>query len=106
MGLQGATVVQSTVYAAVFFSIVLCAALVFAVERGLLNPFAAAWLGKYAAAKVAAGPRPAGAALLIEPALAPPDLTGLQEPNPVRGLDATVGPAGAPGTASGLPERR
>jgi NhaP-type Na+/H+ or K+/H+ antiporter len=105
MGLQGATVVQSTVYAAVFFSIVLCAALVFAVERGLLNPFAAAWLGKYAAAKVA-GPRPAGAALLIEPALAPPDLTGLQEPNPVRGLDATVGPAGAPGTASGLPERR
>jgi NhaP-type Na+/H+ or K+/H+ antiporter len=90
MGLPGGALVQSTVYAAVFFSIVLCAGLVFAAERGLLTPFGAAWLGKYAAAP-ADGVPPARTALLIQPALAPADLAAdLQEPNPVLGLEAVA----------------
>jgi NhaP-type Na+/H+ or K+/H+ antiporter len=83
MGLTGGEVVQSTVYATVFFSIVLCAALVFAAERGMLEPFATVWLAKYPAAprdlKRETQPH-----LLIQPALAPSDLlAGFQEPNPI-----------------------
>jgi NhaP-type Na+/H+ or K+/H+ antiporter len=97
MGLDGGAVLQSTVYAAVFFSIVLCALLVFAAERGLLDAPAAAWLGKYALTPATAAARPSGTALLIEPALAHPDLMAeLQEPNPIRAPEATPVPEAAP----------
>ena len=90
-------VLQSTVYAAVFFSIVLCALLAFATERGLLDAPAAVWLGKYAVAPITAAARPSGTALLIEPALAPPDLIAeLQEPNPIRAPEASLVPEAAP----------
>jgi len=86
-GLAGAGVLQSTVYAAVFFSIVLCAALVFTVERGLLDPVAAVWLAKYPVGALPKEERPS-TSLLIEPILAPPDLVmQYQEPNPILDLE-------------------
>jgi NhaP-type Na+/H+ or K+/H+ antiporter len=88
MGLAGGAMVQSTVYSAVFSSIVLCALLVFGVERGRLAGLAAAWLGKYAAAPAGSGPPASRPRLLIEPALAPAGmLADLQEPNPIRTLE-------------------
>jgi Na+:H+ antiporter len=89
-GLAGGASLQSAVYAAVFFSIVLCAALVFTVERGLLDPIAAVWLTKYPVEALPKDERPS-TALLIEPILAPPDLiAAYQEPNPIMDLEPKV----------------
>lgn len=46
-GLPGSDVMQGTVYAAIFFSIVTCAVLVFLVERGSLAPLLGLWLRKF-----------------------------------------------------------
>lgn len=86
-GLAGGAVLQSTVYAAVFFSIVLCAALVFTVERGLLDSVAAVWLKKFPVETLPREER-RSTSLLIEPVLAPPDLiVAYQEPNPIVDLE-------------------
>lgn len=83
-GLEQGSVLQSTVYAAVFFSIVLCAVLVFAIERGTLDPLAQRWLSKYETEWLEPAKRKSRTSLLIQPVLVPPDLTAaLQEPNPV-----------------------
>lgn len=46
-GLPGSEILQGTVYAAIFFSIVACAVLVFVVERGTAEPLLRLSLGKF-----------------------------------------------------------
>jgi cell volume regulation protein A len=88
LGLAAGDVIQSTVYAAVFFSIVGCALLVFAVERGVADRVVPRWYAKFAEAPTPMErvKRPSG--LLIEPALVMLEVApGLHEPNPVLDLD-------------------
>lgn len=88
LGLPGGDVIQGTVYAAVFFSIIGCALLVFAIERGPALAIGARWLAKFAAAPAPGGPPRGRAQLLIEPALGMLEVApGLHEPNPVLDLD-------------------
>lgn len=93
LGVPGSGAIQGTVYAAIFFSILGCAVLVFAVERGLLAPFLARWYGKFPVEPPAAPVAPPRAPDV--PALATlssADSAGLEEPNPVTGLDDTGRP--------------
>jgi hypothetical protein len=78
-----AELVQGTVYAAIFFSILICAALIFVLERGMLTGVTEGWFRKFAvepAVTEERGLRDSG--LLIQPALIEFE-PGLQEPNPV-----------------------
>jgi NhaP-type Na+/H+ or K+/H+ antiporter len=89
VGVTDGTIVQGTVYAAIFFSILYCASLVFWIEHGLLEkPAMKAWFGKFA---MAAAPAPAEATAdrgPDRPVLVLDDiLEGLQEPNPIVDLD-------------------
>ncbi|MFQ6045179.1 MAG: cation:proton antiporter [Gemmatimonadales bacterium] len=82
-GIADGELVQGTIYAAVFFSILLCAAFVFVLERGMLNRAAASLYGKFAlepSPVPTTGRRDSG--LLIEPALIEFASEAL-EPNPV-----------------------
>jgi hypothetical protein len=84
-GLPYADLIQETIYAAIFFSILLCAALVFALERGMLDAVTAAWLRKFAAQPAVTEPRRRrDSGLLFQPALGLVEIEpALQEPNPV-----------------------
>lgn len=95
-GLPGGAVIQGTVYAAVFFSIVACAVLVFLVERGTIDPVLRPWLSKFpdSVALPPAAPSPSEAPAegappsVLDAALGLPAApAGLQEPNPIPRLD-------------------
>lgn len=87
-GLANSGIIQPTVYAAVFFSIVTCAVLVFLIERGTLAPVAARWLAKFPQETPGAAPgRPEAVRVLVE---SPLEMSAeLQEPNPITDFDAT-----------------
>jgi NhaP-type Na+/H+ or K+/H+ antiporter len=87
-GLASGTIIQGTVYPAIFFSIVTCAMLVFVIERGLLEPLATSWFGKFAVvAQSVATPRTAPEPP-VGPAIVPPEIVpDLQEPNPITTLE-------------------
>ncbi len=90
-GIPSGDIVQGTVYAAVFFSIVGCAALVFATERGLPAPLAASWFGKFSVERPALPEPTTRSGLLIEPALGVLEVApGLQEPNPITALETST----------------
>ncbi len=84
-GLPNSGIIQPTVYAAVFFSIVTCAVLVFLLERGTLAPATAVWLRKFPLETPATSVAPA--AVLAESPLEM--TTALQEPNPITDIDLT-----------------
>ncbi|NIM52136.1 MAG: sodium:proton exchanger [Gemmatimonadales bacterium] len=87
-GLANSQVIQETVYSTIFFSILTCAALVFAIERGLLEPLSQTWLRKFAAGPATAQHEEPGPPLLIEPALSMPELiSSLQEPRAITDLE-------------------
>jgi NhaP-type Na+/H+ or K+/H+ antiporter len=92
-GLPNGDVIQGTVYAAIFFSIVTCAVLVFMIERGLLGPLATTWFGKFAIEpEPTPTPVPEVKPLVEPPLVKPPTeqpeiVPGLQEPNPITNLD-------------------
>jgi NhaP-type Na+/H+ or K+/H+ antiporter len=80
-GVPGSEIVQGAVYAAVFFSIVTCAGLVVAVERGLTAALLPAWFAKFPV-EIA---QPAAEGTLPEEAPPPSaPVTDLLEPNPLR----------------------
>lgn len=82
-GIPDGELVQGTIYAAVFFSIVLCAVLVFVLERQLLSRTVAFLFGKFAVEPAGAAAAPArDSGLLIRPALVEFAQAAL-EPNPV-----------------------
>ncbi len=85
--LPDSDVIQGTVYAAIFFSISFCAALVFSIERGLLDSAASkSWLRKFAH-HAEIGSAPSEALDLTAPVLELPEmLMGLQEPNLITDL--------------------
>lgn len=93
-GLAGAAIIQGTVYAAIFFSIVTCAALVFVVERGTLDALLDRWLGKFpreiagAAPEETEGTPPTEAPRTTTPPGPTSPLVDLQEPNPIPELGA------------------
>lgn len=103
VGVTDGAIVQGTVYAAIFFSIVFCAVLVFMVERGLLEkPAMKSWFGKFTTAPAPTPVEPSGESQQVRPVLVLDDiLDGLQEPNPIVDLDetakATVGEVSAGG---------
>ena len=83
LGLANGAIIQGTVYAVIFFSILLCAVFVFVIESGRLDDFAAAWLRPFATS------HPEGALEIravpsFEQSLGLPALpVEFQEPNPV-----------------------
>lgn len=87
MGLPNAGVVQGTVYAVVFFSIVFCAASVLAVERGWAAPVMATWYRKYPEHIEASEEAVAASDRLIARSMVVTDFAGLQEPSAID-LDA------------------
>ena len=90
MGLLSGALIQDTVYSTVLFSIVLCAALVFMVERGHLDRFAAQFLAVFQDSQPS--PAPKRELLVSQQSLGLPQLdAGLIEPNPVRDLDEPPG---------------
>jgi hypothetical protein len=92
LGVPGGEAIRGAVYAAVFFSIATCALLVFAIERGLLAPTLARWLGKFPLEAPSAPPITAPQLPALA-TLSSTDLAELQEPNPVTGLDQARAPA-------------
>jgi cell volume regulation protein A len=89
VGVTDGATVQGTVYAAIFFSIVFCAVLVFMVEHGLLEkPAMRAWFGKFTTAPAPTPAEPTTELRQVRPVLVLDDiLDGLQEPNPIVDLD-------------------
>lgn len=87
-GLPGGDVIQATVYAVVFFSIVFCAALIFSIEWGTLDSVTAVWFGKFAVEPVSSRrQRRTDALAVIRESPVMPALVELQDPN-VIDLDA------------------
>ncbi len=109
VGLTNGAIVQGTVYAAIFFSIVFCAVLVFMIEHGLLEkPAMQVWFGKFTAAPAPAPVESYSHPQSIRPVLVLDDiLDGLQEPNPIVDLDEKPTDedeaAGARGSQTGGP---
>jgi NhaP-type Na+/H+ or K+/H+ antiporter len=101
VGLPGSGPIQGTVYATILFSIVGCASLVFAVERGLLAPFLAAWFGKFPAEAPAAAVAPKPELPAVATLSSTDLLADLHEPNPLGDLDRPRS-----GTAPDDPEDR
>ncbi len=91
VGLAESGSIQGTVYATIFFSILLCAILIFLFERGVLDPITRGWFGKFADQPPPGEYGEAGPPMLIEPALALPEIApGFQEPNPITELGETT----------------
>ena len=84
LGLANGEIIQGTVYAVIFFSILLCAALVFIIESERLNGLAAVWLRPFAVSQpegAVAAPQVAS----FEQSLGLPALpVDFQEPNPIQ----------------------
>jgi hypothetical protein len=86
--------IQGTVYATVFFSIVACAFLVFLVERGTIDPVLRLWLSKFPeqiepAETAAPAPPAPGSPTFTDVSLGlPAPVADLHEPNPITDLDA------------------
>jgi NhaP-type Na+/H+ or K+/H+ antiporter len=93
-GLPGGELIQGTVYATVFFSIVACAFLVFLVERGTIDPVLRLWLSKFPeqiepAETAAPAPPAPGSPTFTDVSLGlPAPVADLHEPNPITDLDA------------------
>jgi cell volume regulation protein A len=87
-GLPGADIIQGTVYAAIFFSIVTCAVLVVVVERGTFDTLLRPWLDKFPD-KIEAV-EPSAEQPKTEVGLSPFS-TDLLEPNPITELDRPGG---------------
>lgn len=83
-GLPGGEAIQGTVYAAIFFSIVTCAVLVFVVERGLADGVLQLWLRKF--------PQEIGVAAPAGPLQGPQERT----PEPVAPSDTPSPPPAEP----------
>ena len=83
-GLAGGELIQGTVYAAIFFSIIACAALVVIVERGTLDVILRRWFRKFPESVAAPEAQTEPAAPDVQ--LSPFE-TGLLEPNPIREID-------------------
>ncbi|MBI2536233.1 MAG: cation:proton antiporter [Gemmatimonadetes bacterium] len=86
-GVPGGEAIQGAVYAAIFFSIVVCALLVFLAERGTMDPLLRPWLGKF--------PQEIAAAEREPPAPGPQ--VGAAEPAPPADAGAPPSPAHPPG---------
>lgn len=87
-GLPGAALIQGTVYAAIFFSIITCAVLVVLVERGTFRALLERWLAKFpekieTPESEVRQPRPEAPMSPFQP--------DLLEPNPITELDQPRG---------------
>ena len=84
LGLPDGQIIQGTVYAVIFFSILLCAVLVFVIESRRLDRLAASWLKPFAVAESGV-PHSAPSLPAFEQSLGLPALPmDFQEPNPVQ----------------------
>ncbi len=96
-GLPGGELIQGTVYATVFFSIVACALLVFLVERGTIDPILPLWLSKFPETIEPAETAAPASRARESPAFSdvslglPAHAADLHEPNPITDLDAPDG---------------
>lgn len=111
LGMADGEIIQGTVYAVIFFSILLCAAFVFVIEGGKLDTAAAWWLRPFAAGQ----PSEAEATARVpdfEQSLGLPALPAeFQEPNPVQlhteaaveNADSNASPGSSDAVSSGDP---
>jgi NhaP-type Na+/H+ or K+/H+ antiporter len=96
-GIAGGEVIQGTVYAVIFFSIILCALFVFVIEGGRMDRVAAWFFRPFALTPPGGQPRPPSPDVaLFETSLGlPPKTEAWHEPNPVT-LDGTPASEEAP----------